>query len=76
MSRISRYRFLKNYIDAYMFYRKCNKDIDKINRLHINYIIVNNLDIVDKKEYKDNKYSHYFYRCGVLLLLDKMVKTR
>ena len=59
-----------------MFYRKCNKDIKKIERLRINYVIVDGLEEVVKKEYKDNKYNYYFYRCGVLKLLDKMVKTR
>ena len=40
-------------IDAYMFYRKCNKDLSKVERLKINYVIINNLSIIEKKEYKD-----------------------
>ena len=63
-------------VDAYMYYRKCNKDIKKIERLNINYIVVDGLEEKVKKEYENNRYNHYFYRCGVLLLLDKMVKTR
>ncbi len=69
-------RYYTYGIDAYMFYHKCNKDIRKVERLRINYVIVEGLEEVDKKEYKNNRYSHYFYRCGVLRILDKMVKTR
>ena len=84
MSRISRYKFLKKIFNNYIvliykdnkYYTKCNKDIKKIERLKINYIIVDGLEEVERKEYENNRYDHYFYRCGVLLLLDKMVKTR
>ena len=47
-------------IDAYMFYHKCNKDLDKVERLRINYVIVEGLEEIVKKEYKDNQYNDYF----------------
>ena len=44
-------------IDAYMYYRKCNKDIKKIERLKINYIIVDGLEEIEKNVYKNHKLS-------------------
>ncbi len=37
------------------------KDLNKLKKLHINYVILDNLDII-KKEYKDNKYLEYYLK--------------
>lgn len=35
------------------------KSINKLKRLHINYIILDNMEVY-KKEYKDNNYNLYY----------------
>ena len=37
------------------------KYINKLKKLHINYVILDNLDII-KKEYSDNKYLEYYLK--------------
>ena len=37
------------------------KYINKLKKLHINYLILDNLDII-KKEYSDNKYLEYYLK--------------
>lgn len=36
-----------------------NNKIKKLNKLKINYVIVNNLDIIEIKEYLNNNYYRY-----------------
>ena len=36
-----------------------NNKINKLNKLKINYVIVNNLDIIEIKEYLNNNYYRY-----------------
>ena len=51
-----------NYIYDYEFLRlfkdKLNI-IDKLNKYHINYIIIDNMKIINIKKYSDNKYNYY-----------------
>ena len=47
------------------------KDFNKLKELHINYIILDNLDII-KKEYKDNKYLEYYLKYNLNNILVRM----
>ena len=46
-------------------------DIDKIREYEINYIIVDNLDIVKQDEFQVNKYNKYKYICKLIKILEK-----
>ena len=47
-------------------------DINKINKLNINYLILENINIINKKDYKDNKYYLYYRRCKLNNLIEKI----
>ena len=48
------------------------EDITKIDKLNINYIILENVNIVNKKNYKNNKYYLYYKRCRLNILIEKI----
>ena len=51
-----------NYIYNYEFLSLINDKIsiiNKLNKYHINYIIIDNMKIVDIIMFKDNKYNSY-----------------
>ena len=44
--------------------------INKLNKYNINYIIINNMDIIDKKVF-NNKYNYYKYRYIIYKIITK-----
>ena len=51
------------------------KYINKLKELHINYVILDNLDII-KREYNDNGYKEYYYKYKINKLLDLIIDRR
>ena len=51
------------------------KYINKLKELHINYIILDNLDVI-KKEYEDNRYKEYYLKYKINKLLDLLIDRR
>ncbi len=51
------------------------KYINKLKELHINYVILDNLDII-KQEYNDNKYQEYYIKYKINNLLDLILERR
>ena len=49
------------------------KKINKLKKLHINYIILDNLEVI-KKEYEDNKYEEYYLKYSLNNILDNILK--
>ena len=76
-------KYYKNYVILILIKRKLyiykdNKLVDfkYINRLkenHINYIIIDNLEIY-KKEYSDNKYQEYYIKNKLNKILENILK--
>ena len=52
------------------FFKKTNK----LKELHINYIILDNLDIIEKK-YEDSKYQEYYLKYSLNNILDNILET-
>ena len=48
------------------------KQINKLKELHINYIILDNLDIIERK-YEDNKYEEYYLKYSLNNILDNIL---
>lgn len=44
--------------------------INKLNKYNINYIIINNMDIIDKRIF-NNKYNYYKYRYIIYKIITK-----
>lgn len=42
-----------------------------LNRYEINYIILDNLDIIVKKEYENNNYLYYYTKYKLINLLER-----
>ena len=49
------------------------KKINKLKKLHINYIILDNLDIIERK-YEDNKYEEYYLKYSLNNILDNILE--
>lgn len=47
------------------------KKIDKLREYHINYIVIDNLNIY-KKEYVDNKYNLYYLKYKLAYILNNI----
>ena len=72
MSRYYRYLFIKKYYPNYIIFIKYKKYIITYNNdlkiiklfnykeLNINYMIIDNISIIENKVYSDNKYFYYF----------------
>lgn len=63
--------------DLLLNYLIDNNKIKKLNKLKINYVIVNNLDIIDIKDYLNNNYYRYikvFYLNMVLIKIKDRLK--
>ena len=56
--RKNNYNYIYNY-EFLSLFRDKNNVINKLNKYHINYIIVDNMKIVDITIFKDNKYNYY-----------------
>ena len=69
MSMINRYNFTKNvYKDYLIIIRRKNKyytfskdKIYVIKKKQINYLVLDNLDIIDITKYDNNNYNKYLY---------------
>ena len=48
------------------------KQINKLKELHINYIILDNLEVIEKK-YVDNNYEEYFLKYSLNNILDNIL---
>ena len=80
-----RYNVLKHIYQNYLILIiKNNKyytfDEDKIifnyinrnlNKYEINYIILDNLDIIVKKEYENNYYLNYYFKVNLINILER-----
>ena len=42
-----------------------------LNKHEINYIILNNLDIIVKKEYENNNYLNYYFKINLINILER-----
>ena len=42
-----------------------------LNKHEINYIILNNLDIIIKKEYENNNYLNYYFKVNLINILER-----
>ena len=48
------------------------KEINKLKELHTNYIILDNLDVIERK-YDDNKYEEYYLKYNLNNILDNIL---
>ena len=65
--------YKKNKLYYYDNDKLCNlKKLNQLRKLHINYLIIDNLDIY-KKEYKDNKYLEYYLKDNLNNILNNML---
>ena len=83
----TRYNFIKNiYNDYIIIYIKNNnyyiydyeflfilkgKLINKLNKNHINYLIIDNMNIINKITFNDNKYNYYNIRFMIYKIITK-----
>ena len=86
MSKYYRYSFVKNYYPNYLVFIKDKNKLITYNYdlkivklfnyklLNINYLILDNVDIIKTKEYHNNKYLYYFKICILLDFLDLYLK--
>lgn len=51
------------------------KEINKLKELHINYVILDNLEVI-KKEYEDNKYEEYYLKFSLNNILGNILEKR
>jgi len=51
------------------------KKLDNLNKRQINYIILDNLTIIKKKQFKNNKYYNYYVKARTLMIVD-YIKAR
>lgn len=86
MSKINRYNFAKKYYKDYVILLLIKnklytyidnklvsfKYINKLKELHINYVILNNLDVI-VKEYEDNNYRLYYLKYNLNNILDNIL---
>ena len=57
---------IKTFKEDNLIYNYLNKNIEK---LHINYIILNKLDIEKIKEYSDNNYINIYFKIKIINIL-------
>ena len=51
------------------------KNIQKfLNQFHINYLIIDNLKIIQKKEFCDNQYHRYIYLMEIKKIMKSLLK--
>ena len=86
MSKINRYNFakkcykdyvilllIKNKLYTYIDNKLVSfKYINNLKKLHINYVILDNLDVI-VKEYEDNNYKLYYLKYNLNKLLDNIL---
>ena len=49
------------------------KKINKLKELHINYTILDNLEVIERN-YEDNKYEEYYLKYSLNSILDNILK--
>ncbi len=52
-------------------YLKCKNILD-IKKYNLNYLIIDNLDIIEKKEYENNKYKEYLLKVELISIINKI----
>ena len=57
---------IKTFKEDKLIYNYLNKNIDKV---HLNYIILNKLDIEKIKEYSDNNYINIYFKIKIINIL-------
>jgi len=86
MSTINRYKIAKKYykdsvilffIKKKLYIYKDNilvdfKSINRLKELHINYIILDNLEVIERK-YEDNNYEEYYLKDKLNNILDNIL---
>ena len=64
---------IKSYnFDKKLLYYLEIENIKKLEKLNINYLILENISIVKKQSYKYNKYYLYYKRCRFNILIEKI----
>ena len=90
MSKYYRYTFVKKYYPNYVvFIRSVDKLItydydlkitelyeNELDNLHINHLVLDNVNITEKKEYLDNNYLYYFKICLLLQVVEKIKQRK
>lgn len=76
-------KYYKNYVMLILIKKKLYiyknnllvdfKKINKLKELYINYIILDNLDIIERK-YEDNKSEEYYLKCSLNNILDNILE--
>ena len=51
-----------------LIYTYINKNL---NKYEINYMILDNLDIIVKKEYENNNYLNYYFKANLINILER-----
>ena len=68
--RKNNYNYIYNYEFLSLFNDKMSI-ISKLNKYHINYIILDNMKIVDIIMFKDNKYNSYMKRFLIYNIINR-----
>ena len=62
--------YIYNYEFLSLFKDKLNI-INKLNKYHVNYIIIDNMNIIEKKSFNDNNYYRYMYKYMIYKIITK-----
>lgn len=76
-------KYYKNYVILILIKKKLYiyknniltsfKEINKLKKLHINYIILDNLEVIEQK-YEDNKYEEYYLKYNLNNIIDNILE--
>lgn len=69
--KINRKLYVYGYDLKIIRYFKLNNIINTLNKYGVNYIIIDNLNIVVKKEFNYNKYLELLYKSILIYLIEK-----
>ena len=58
--------------DKILKYLKFKNNLNVIRKRKINYLILDNLDIIEKKEYDKNEFDKYLYLVYIINVLDSI----
>ena len=53
-------------------YLEIDEDLSILDKLHINYIVLDDLEIIDIKKYDDNKYENYCLKMSLNKIIKKI----
>ena len=73
MNDITISKILKIYNEEVSKNVRNKKKINKLKELHINYIILDNLEVIERN-YEDNKYEEYYLKYSLNSILDNILK--